>query len=68
MTRSSYEGAVAHAATLTRVGEVTFATVVDGAHMLPFAAPKCFVRIVSGLVEGRALYPGTEHSNSHSSR
>lgn len=44
-----YEGAVAHAAKLAEAGEVTFATVVSGAHMLPFAAPECFVRIVSAF-------------------
>lgn len=44
-----YEGAVAHAARLAQAGEVTFATVVAGAHMLPFAAPECFVRIVSAF-------------------
>lgn len=44
-----YEGAVAHAAKLSEAGEVMFATVVDGAHMLPFAAPECFVRIVSAF-------------------
>lgn len=47
-----YEGAVAHAAALSAVGEVTFATVVDGAHMLPFVAPDCFVRIVSAFDAG----------------
>lgn len=44
-----YEGAVAHAAKLAEAGQVTFATVVSGAHMLPFAAPGCFVRIVSAF-------------------
>lgn len=44
-----YEGAVAHAAKLAEAGAVTFATVVSGAHMLPFAAPECFVRIVSAF-------------------
>ncbi|QYF87004.1 S9 family peptidase [Brevundimonas sp. PAMC22021] len=44
-----YERAVAHAAKLSEVGEVTFATVVSGAHMLTFAAPGCFVRIVSAF-------------------
>lgn len=47
-----YEGALAHAAKLSEVGEVAFATVVDGAHMLPFAAPECFVRIVSAFNGG----------------
>ena len=47
-----YEGAVAHAEKLSEVGEVTFATVVDGAHMLLFAAPDCFVRIVSAFDAG----------------
>ena len=53
-----YEGAVAHAARLSLVGEVTFGTVVDGAHMLPFAAPECFVRIVSAFDAGREV-PGS---------
>lgn len=44
-----YEGAVAHAARLAEAGEVTFATVVSGSHLLPFAAPDCFVRIVSAF-------------------
>lgn len=44
-----YEGAVAHAAKLAKAGEVTFAAVASGAHMLPFAAPECFVRIVSAF-------------------
>lgn len=57
-----YEGAVAHAAELAEVGAVTFATVVDGAHMLPFAAPDCFVRIVS------AFDAGTEVPDSCASR
>lgn len=47
-----YEGAVAHAEALSEVGAVTFATVLDGAHMLPFAAPECFVRIVSAFDAG----------------
>lgn len=47
-----YEGAVAHAAKLAEAGEVKFATVVSGAHMLPFAAPECFVRIVSAFNAG----------------
>lgn len=50
-----YEGAVAHAAELSLVGEVTFATVLDGAHMLPFAAPECFVSIVSAFDAGREV-------------
>lgn len=53
-----YEGALAHAARLSLVGEVTFATVVDGAHMLPFAGPGCFVRIVSAFDAGREV-PGS---------
>lgn len=53
-----YEGAVAHAARLSLVGQVTFATVVDGAHMLLFAAPECFVRIVSAFEAGRQV-PGS---------
>lgn len=44
-----YKGAVAHAAKLAEAGEVTFATVVSGAHVLPFAAPECFVQIVSAF-------------------
>lgn len=44
-----FEGAVAHAARLGEAGEVTFATVVSGAHLLPFAAPDCFVQIVSAF-------------------
>lgn len=44
-----YDGAVAHAALLARAGEVTFATVEDGAHLLPFVAADCFVRIVSAF-------------------
>ncbi|MBB5746877.1 alpha/beta hydrolase [Brevundimonas variabilis] len=44
-----YEGAVDHASELAKAGDVTFATVVDGAHMLPFVAPECFVRIVSAF-------------------
>lgn len=44
-----YEGAVAHAGKLSEIGEVTFTTVVEGAHMLPFASPDCFVRIVSAF-------------------
>jgi pimeloyl-ACP methyl ester carboxylesterase len=52
-----YEGAVAHAAKLAEAGEVTFATVVSGAHMLPFAAPECFVRIVSAF-DAAAEVPG----------
>lgn len=47
-----YDGAVAHAAKLSEVGEVTFATVVSGAHMLTFAAPECFVRMVSAFDAG----------------
>lgn len=47
-----YEGAAAHAGKLSEVGEVTFATVVSGAHMLTFAAPECFVRIVSAFDAG----------------
>lgn len=50
-----YEGAVAHAATLAGAGRVTFATVLAGAHMLPFAAPECFVRIVSAFDAGTAV-------------
>ena len=57
-----YEGAIGHVAKLSEVGEVTFATVVDGAHMLPFAAPECFVRIVS------AFDAGTEVPKSCASR
>lgn len=53
-----YEGAVAHAAKLSEVGDVTFATVVAGAHMLPFAAPDCFVRIVSAFDAGTEV-PGS---------
>lgn len=52
-----YEGAVDHAAKLAGVGEVTLATVESGAHMLPFAAPECFVRIVSAFNAG-AEVPG----------
>lgn len=48
-----YEAAVAHAAKLSEVGEVTFATVVSGAHMLTFAAPECFFWIVSAFDAGR---------------
>jgi pimeloyl-ACP methyl ester carboxylesterase len=47
-----YDGAVAHAAKLAEAGEVTFATVVSGAHLLPFAAPDCFVRVVSAFDAG----------------
>lgn len=47
-----YDGALAHAAKLAEAGEVTFATVVSGAHMLPFAAPDCFVRVVSAFDAG----------------
>jgi len=47
-----YDGAVAHAAKLAEAGEVTFASVMSGAHMLPFAAPECFVRIVSAFNAG----------------
>lgn len=47
-----YDGAVAHAAKLAEAGEVTFATVASGAHMLPFAAPDCFVRVVSAFDAG----------------
>lgn len=50
-----YEGAVAHASKLAEAGEVTFATVVSGAHMLPFAAPECFVRIVSAFDAATAV-------------
>ena len=50
-----YQGAVDHAAELARAGDVTFATVVDGAHMLPFAAPLCFIRIVSAFDAGAAV-------------
>lgn len=50
-----YEGAVAHAAELSGVGKVTFSTVVNGAHMLPFAAPECFVRIVSAFDAAREV-------------
>lgn len=53
-----YEGAVAHAAKLSEVGEVTFATVVSGAHMLTFAAPDCFIRIVSAF-DARTEVPGS---------
>jgi pimeloyl-ACP methyl ester carboxylesterase len=62
-----YEGAVAHAAKLSEVGEVTFATVVDGAHMLPFAAPDCFVRIVSAFEAG-AEVPDSCASRSRPNR
>lgn len=44
-----YEGAVAHAAELATKGDVTFATVEGGAHLLPFVAPECFVRMVSAF-------------------
>lgn len=47
-----YEGAVDHASELAKAGDVTLATVVDGAHMLPFVAPECFVRIVSAFDAG----------------
>ena len=57
-----YEGAVDHASELAKAGDVTFATVVDGAHMLPFVAPECFVRIVS------TFDAGTEVPSSCASR
>lgn len=62
-----YEGAVAHAAKLAEAGEVTFATVVSGAHMLPFAAPECFVRIVSAFNAGTEV-PGACDSRPVSER
>ncbi|AYG93791.1 alpha/beta fold hydrolase [Brevundimonas naejangsanensis] len=58
-----YEGAVAHAAKLAEAGEVTFATVVSGAHMLPFAAPECFARVVSAFGAGTDV-PGSCASRS----
>lgn len=48
-----YEGAVGHASELAEVGDVTFATVVDGAHFLPYVAPECFTRIVAAFDAGR---------------
>jgi len=45
-----YEGAVARVSELAAAGDVTFATVQGGAHLLPFVAPECFVRIVSAFV------------------
>ena len=58
-----YEGAVAHAEALSQAGEVRFATVLDGAHMLPFAAPECFVRLVSAFDAGTEV-PGSCASRS----
>lgn len=62
-----YEGAVAHAAKLAEAGEVTFATVVSGAHMLLFAAPECFVRIVSAF-DAAIGVPGSCDSRSQADR
>lgn len=62
-----YEGAVDHASELAKAGDVTFATVVDGAHMLPFVAPECFVRIVSAFDAGTAV-PGSCDSHAQPGR
>ena len=47
-----YEGARAHAAALATAGEIHFSTVTRGAHLLPFAAPECFVNVVSAFISG----------------
>lgn len=68
-----YEGALAYAK-LSEVGEVTPATVVGGAHMLPFAAPECFVGIVSAfnggedIVRSCASGPEMDHGAKPSSQ
>ncbi len=45
-----YEGARAHVAALATAGEIHFSTVTGGAHLLPFAAPECFVNVVSAFI------------------
>lgn len=47
-----YEGAQAHARMLIEAGPVTFATVRDGAHLLAYVAPTCFVAAASAFVDG----------------
>ena len=46
-----YAGAQAHARILSERGELTFSTVHDGAHLLAFVAPTCFVEVASAFVE-----------------
>jgi pimeloyl-ACP methyl ester carboxylesterase len=52
-----YEGASSHVRMLRAVGDVTFATVEEGAHLLPLVAPKCFVATVSRFVSRRYVQP-----------
>ena len=52
---TAYEGAVEHAATLSKAGDVTFHTVERGAHLLPLVAPHCFVTAVGAFVDGGAV-------------
>lgn len=50
-----YEGAVAHASQLAEAGEVSFATIREGAHMMPFVAPECFIQVVSAFAARREV-------------
>ncbi|MFC3128417.1 alpha/beta hydrolase [Coralloluteibacterium stylophorae] len=50
-----YAGARAHAALLAKAGPVTFATVEDGAHLLAYVAPACFVGTVSAFVRNASV-------------
>lgn len=50
-----YDGARAHADELASAGEVHFSTITQGAHLLPFVAPECFVNVVSAFISGTSI-------------
>ncbi len=52
---TGYAGAKLHAAMLSKVGDVQFHTVEDGAHFLALVAPQCFADATRAFVEGRAV-------------
>lgn len=52
---TSYEGAREHAALLSSAGPLTFHSVDRGAHLLAFAAPKCFAEATAAFLAGQVV-------------
>lgn len=50
-----YEGARLHAERLNAAGELSFSTVVDGAHFLPLVAPDCFIKAAAAFVNSERV-------------
>lgn len=59
-----YAGAQAHARILSKAGKLTFSTVHDGAHLLAYVAPTCFVEVVSAFVEDARVPESCAEPNS----